>query len=114
MEATNLRTREDCEKDDPAAPKFTALNMGEEALAAADRAYVQFVCTSDRLAGSSQAAHIVIGVERRMTPTEPEGDVESLKDAYATVAHSFSLAMAEELRCEENGGLPAKPVLDPA
>ncbi|MER7219494.1 MULTISPECIES: hypothetical protein [Streptomyces] len=38
----------------------------------------------------------------------------ALKDAYATVAHSFSLAMAKKLRCEKNGGLPAKPVLDPA
>ncbi|MFI2424329.1 hypothetical protein ACH5A7_09535 [Streptomyces sp. NPDC018955] len=47
-------------------------------------------------------------------PTEPEGDVEALKDAYATVAHSFSPAMAEELRCERNGGLPARPALDPA
>ncbi|GGW20663.1 hypothetical protein GCM10018980_44240 [Streptomyces capoamus] len=47
-------------------------------------------------------------------PKPPEGDVEALVDAYATVAHSFSLAMAEELRCEKNGGLPAKPVLNRA
>ncbi|GAB2940412.1 hypothetical protein GCM10027075_46320 [Streptomyces heilongjiangensis] len=47
-------------------------------------------------------------------PTEPGGDIDALKDAYATVAHSFSLAMARELRCEKNGGLAAKPVLDPA
>ncbi|MGV9290607.1 hypothetical protein [Streptomyces sp. NPDC003719] len=100
--------------DDPAAPKFTVLKMGEEALAAADMAYVQFACMSDKLAGESEAAHIVIGVERWMMPTEPEGDVEALKDAYATVAHSFSLAMAKELRCEKNGGLPARPVLEPA
>jgi hypothetical protein len=53
-------------------------------------------------------------VERWGTPTEPEGDTEALKDAYVTVAHSFSLAMAKELGCEKNGGLPQKPVLDPA
>jgi hypothetical protein len=47
-------------------------------------------------------------------PKEPEGDIEALKDAYVTVARSFSLAMAKELRCEKNGGLPARPVLDPA
>ncbi|MFJ4696389.1 hypothetical protein [Streptomyces sp. NPDC088766] len=96
------------------APKFTVLKMGEETLAAADMAYVQFACRSDRFAGSTTAAHIVIGAERWGTPKEPEGDVEALKDAYVTVAHSFSLAMAEELRCEKNGGLPARPVLDPA
>ncbi|WP_416518298.1 hypothetical protein [Streptomyces achromogenes] len=47
-------------------------------------------------------------------PKPPEGDIKALKNAYATVAHSFSLAMAKELRCEKNGGLPAKPVLIPA
>jgi hypothetical protein len=100
--------------DGPAAPKFTVLKMGEEALAAADMAYVQFACESDKLAGSSEVAHIDIGVQRWGMPTEPEGNVKALKDAYATVAHSFSLAMAKELRCEKNGGLPARPVLDPA
>lgn len=93
------------------ASNFTALKMGERTVAAADKARVYFACRSDRL---SNVAHIVIGVERWMIPTEPEGDVEALKEAYATVAHSFSLAMAKELRCENNGGLPAKPVLDPA
>ncbi|MFG2358284.1 hypothetical protein [Streptomyces sp. NPDC048521] len=96
------------------APNFTVLKMGERAVAAADKAYVFFACRSARLAGSSTPAHIVIGVERWGMPTEPEGNVEALKDAYATVAHSFSLAMAKELRCEKNGGLPARPVLDPA
>ncbi|MFF9217187.1 hypothetical protein [Streptomyces viridosporus] len=100
--------------DEPAAPKFTVLKMGEEALAAADMAYVQFACKSERLLNSSRVAHIVIGVEHWAVPTEPEGDVEALKDAYATVAHSVSLAMAKELGCEKNGGLPARPVLDPA
>ncbi|MEU6596742.1 hypothetical protein [Streptomyces flaveolus] len=96
------------------APNFTVLKMGERAVAAADKAYVFFACRSDELAGSSGAAHIVIGVERGGVPKEPDGDIEALKDAYATVAHSFSLAMAKELRCEKNGGLPARPVLDPA
>ncbi|MFG3260966.1 hypothetical protein [Streptomyces bobili] len=96
------------------APDFTVLDMGERTLAAANRAYVQFACRSDKLAGSSTAAHVAVGVEHWGMPKEPEGDVEALKDAYATVAHSFSLATAEELRCEKNGGLPARPVLDPA
>ncbi|MET9370188.1 hypothetical protein ABZY00_20380 [Streptomyces griseoflavus] len=100
--------------DEPAAPKFTVLKMGEEALAAEDMAYVQFACRSDRLLNSSSVAHIVIGVQHWAVPTEPEGDVEALKDAYATVAHSVSLAMAKELGCEDDGGLPAQPVLDPA
>ena len=94
------------------APEFTELKMGELAVTAADKAYVFFACQSDKL-GSSPDVHIAIGVRHWAMPSEPEGNVEALKDAYATVAHSFSLAMAKELGCKKNGGLPAKPVLDP-
>ncbi|MEW2131370.1 hypothetical protein [Streptomyces sp. NPDC005435] len=100
--------------DSPAAPEFTVLKMGDETLAAADKAYVFFACRSDKLVGSSGEAHIVIGVERGGMPKDPQDNVRALKNAYATVAHSFSLAMAKQLRCENNGGLPARPVLDPA
>ncbi len=96
------------------APQFTALKMGEETLAAEYKAVIQFACRSDRFPNATKPAHVAVGVERWGVRREPEGDVEALKDAYATVAHSFSLAMAGELRCEKNGGLPAEPVLDPA
>ncbi|QIQ04360.1 hypothetical protein [Streptomyces liangshanensis] len=96
------------------APKFTVLRMGELALAAADSASVQFACRSDKLSGMASDVHIRISVERGGMPKPPEGDVEALKDAYATVAHSYSLAMAKELGCQKNGGLPDKAVLDPA
>ncbi|WP_330235209.1 hypothetical protein [Streptomyces sp. NBC_00566] len=108
------RLADDAPTDGPAAPKFTVLKMGDETLAAADMAYVFFTCRSDKLLGTSGEAHIVIGVEHWAMPREPEGDIKALKDAYATVAHSFSLAMAKELRCEKDGGLPVKPVLEPA
>ncbi|MFE4526323.1 hypothetical protein OH797_24490 [Streptomyces anulatus] len=94
------------------APKFTVLPMGERALAAPDAGVVQFACRNEKLLGS-QPAHIDVGVER-WSPKEPEGDPQKLKDAYATVAHSVSLAMAKELGCENNGGLKARPSLDPA
>jgi hypothetical protein len=97
--------------DDP-APKFTVLKMGERALTAPDGAFLRFACRSGKLPGSAPA-HIDIGVERGGMPTEPEGDSEALKAAYATVAHSFSLAMAKELGCENDGGLEPRPSLDP-
>ncbi|MFE6769640.1 hypothetical protein ACFVFD_11760 [Streptomyces fimicarius] len=93
------------------ASKFTVLRMGERALTAVDAGSVQFACRSEKLSGS-QPAHIDINVER-WSPEDPEGDPEKLKDAYATVAHSFALAMAKELGCENDGGLEARPVLDP-
>ncbi|MFD0317760.1 hypothetical protein [Streptomyces flavalbus] len=94
-------------------PRFTVLKMGERTLVAADKASVHFACRSDRLPTARKTAHTLIGVERWSMPKVPEGDVEALKDAYVTVAHSFSQAMAKELRCEKNGGLPVRPVLDP-
>ncbi|WP_398866492.1 hypothetical protein [Streptomyces parvus] len=98
-------------KGEPAS-KFTVLRMGERALTAADAGAVQFACRSGKLSGSLPA-HIDIGVER-WSPKDPEGDPEKLKDAYATVAHSFALAMAKELGCENDGGLETRPSLDPA
>ncbi|MFF4474016.1 hypothetical protein ACFYZ3_31250 [Streptomyces sp. NPDC001599] len=96
------------------ASKFTELKMGERTLAAADKADIQFGCKSGKVAGTGEVAHLEVGVEHWAMPTEPEDNVRALKEAYATVAHSFALAMAKELGCKNNGGLPAKPVLDPA
>ncbi|WP_368073322.1 hypothetical protein [Streptomyces griseus] len=96
-----------------AAPKFTALKMGEGAGTAPDGAFVGFACSSRELTGPTPA-HIGIEVERGGMPEEPEGDTARLKDAYATVAHSVSLAMAKQLGCEDDGGLEAQPSLDPA
>ncbi|RPK83077.1 hypothetical protein [Streptomyces sp. ADI98-10] len=80
--------------------------------AAPDAGVVRFACRSEKLPGSTPA-HIRLGVER-WSPKDPESDPEKLRDAYATVAHSFALAMAKELRCENDGGLGPRPVLDPA
>ncbi|MFJ9061690.1 hypothetical protein [Streptomyces sp. NPDC102409] len=46
-------------------------------------------------------------------PTAPESESEAREDAYATVAHSFSLAIARELGCENNAGLPETLDLTP-
>lgn len=94
------------------ASDLTRLRMGERTLAGEKSASVVFACRSDRFPGATKPAHVRIGVERWGMPKPVEGDVEALRDAYATVAHSFSLAMAKELRCEENGGLPGKAVLE--
>ncbi|MGW6308088.1 hypothetical protein ACWFRQ_31875 [Streptomyces niveus] len=97
----------------PAAPKFTILPLGERAGAAHDTAYVTFPCSHKEhpLAGPD---YISVWVSATGMPTEPEGDVRPQKNAYATLAHSFALAMARELGCEDNGGLKAKPSLIPA
>ncbi|GGY97006.1 hypothetical protein [Streptomyces nitrosporeus] len=95
------------------APKFTVLEMGERTLAAPDSAYITFACRSGKLPGADPD-RIEIGVEHGGMPREPEGDTGALEDAHVAVAHSFALAMAKELGCGKDGGLPARPSLDPA
>ncbi|MFD3652736.1 hypothetical protein [Streptomyces sp. NPDC058620] len=97
------------------ASKFTPLDMGEWAGTAPDEAFIGFACRSEKLAGSAQTAgHIRIGVGRTGMPQEAEGDVEALRRAYATVTHSVSRAMAEQLGCDGEAGLEPQPSLDPA
>lgn len=91
--------------------KFTVLKMGEQTVASSDSAYVEFACRGARLPDSLGLSYLEIGVKRWLFSAESEADPEALKYAYATVAHSVALALAKELRCEKNGGLPERPVL---
>ncbi|MEV8399143.1 hypothetical protein [Streptomyces niveus] len=95
------------------ASEFSTLSMGEKAGAAHDTAFVTFPC-SHKEHPLARPDYISVWIEATGRPTEPEGDVRSQKNAYATLAHSFALAMARELGCEDNGGLKAKPSLIPA
>ncbi|MGW0604354.1 hypothetical protein [Streptomyces sp. NPDC002640] len=100
---------------DDLGPDFTVLKMGTLAGAKPESAFVRFSCRSERFPNQTQAANVEIHVRRWGMPKPVDGDdVDALKDAYATVAHSYSLAMAKELGCEKNGGLPEKAVLDRA
>ncbi|MFE3116596.1 hypothetical protein [Streptomyces niveus] len=100
-------------REGPPHPQFTVLPMGEEAGAARDKAYVTFTCGQKDQPDSSPD-HISAWAQATGRPTEPEGDVRPLKNAYATLAHSFALALAKELGCEDNGGLKPEPSLVPA
>ncbi|WP_330173961.1 hypothetical protein OG875_10505 [Streptomyces sp. NBC_01498] len=95
------------------ARKFTRLPMGEKAGAAHDSAFVTFPCSPEDKPLASPD-HVSVWAQSRAMPTEAEGDVRPLKNAYATLAHSFALAMAKELKCEDGGGLKPEPSLVPA
>ncbi|MEV8344697.1 hypothetical protein [Streptomyces niveus] len=97
----------------PPHPEFTVLPMGEEAGAAHDKAYVTFACGQKDQPDSS-LDHISTWAQATGRPTKPEGDDRPQKNAYATLAHSFALAMAKELNCDDNAGLKPKPTLIPA
>ncbi|MGW8569272.1 hypothetical protein [Streptomyces niveus] len=100
-------------REGPPHPQFTVLPMGEEAGAAHDKAYVTFACGQKDQPDSSPD-YISAWAQATGRPTKPEGDERPLKNAYATLAHSFALALAKELGCEDNAGLKPEPSLVPA
>ncbi|QNP63410.1 hypothetical protein [Streptomyces genisteinicus] len=97
----------------PFADEFTLLPMGEATGAAPDQAFVAFACEGGDLPGDTPR-HLQAEVGRGGMPVPPDGDEQKLREAYATVAHSFAVSLAKELGCRDAGGLPAKPVLKPA
>ncbi|MEU1037600.1 hypothetical protein [Streptomyces sp. NPDC005907] len=112
-EVDDLRVRwymYDTGPDQDHHPKYTLFPMGEQAGGATDGGYLYFECRANGHA-TVTPNHISVNVENPDPFEEPEGDPRKLKRAYATVAHSFSLAMAKELRCADDGGLKAAPSL---
>ncbi|QWQ43353.1 hypothetical protein [Streptomyces sp. YPW6] len=83
-------------------------SLGKEAIANVRSAGIYFECVSPRFDGSkSRPVRIYGGLSR----AHDRGDsLENLMDNLRVV-HSASLAVAEELECEGNAGLPQK--LDP-
>ncbi|MET9555757.1 hypothetical protein [Streptomyces sp. NPDC006645] len=96
----------------PSAERFTALPMGLDAGASHDAAYVTFAC-GDKDQPNSSPDYISASAEATMR-TGPDGDERAFKNAYATLAHSFALALAKELKCDNGGGLEPEPSLVPA
>ncbi|MFC9271807.1 hypothetical protein ACWGRF_35350 [Streptomyces zhihengii] len=95
------------------APDFIKLPMGEQAGAAWDTGYVIFACADDTGAPGASPDHVGVFVESNTPVPEPLGEAKALRNAYATMAHSFALSMAKGLGCADSAGLPAKPVLIP-
>ncbi|MGW1017481.1 hypothetical protein [Streptomyces niveus] len=77
-------------------------------------AYVTFAC-GHKDEPNSSPDYISASAEATVR-TGPEGDERRKKNAYATLAHSFALALAlaKELDCEDNAGLKPGPSLVPA
>ncbi|WP_307713309.1 hypothetical protein [Streptomyces sp. V4I23] len=86
-----------------------AYRMGTEAEAGPGGARLYFECVSHRLKGSSERPARVFG--GLSLASDLKEDSKEHREAGLTVVHAASLAVAEELECEDRGGLPEKPVL---
>ncbi|MBT2461699.1 hypothetical protein J7E92_08575 [Streptomyces sp. ISL-63] len=94
---------------DPRNPEGTRLfALGKEAVANTRSAGLYFECMSPRLEGSERVPARIRG---GLGKAQDRGDAVNNLVANLTVLHAASLAVAKELECEGNGGLPEK--LDP-
>ncbi|MER5311254.1 hypothetical protein ABT034_26080 [Streptomyces sp. NPDC002773] len=86
--------------------------MGREASANNRTADLFVGCSSSRLKGSEEEPAPIAGSLRFDKPikgTYP-ANTPATREAYLTVLHSVTLAVVKELGCENNAGLPEKPV----
>ncbi|MCX5378124.1 hypothetical protein [Streptomyces sp. NBC_00091] len=83
-------------------------DLGRNAWAISWQARLFFDCASTRLAGLDKAVPVAASVSML---DGSNGDEPELREANLAIVHSASLAMAKELGCENNGGLPDKLVV---
>ncbi|MFJ2675275.1 hypothetical protein [Streptomyces sp. NPDC087525] len=88
--------------------------LGKRALAGSERSYLYFECVSPQIDGSDEQPARIDAVSRLANVGSWEvEDTRATREAHLTVLHAAALAVAKELGCENNGGLPEKVVLEP-
>ncbi|MFB7913145.1 hypothetical protein [Streptomyces sp. NPDC056061] len=85
--------------------------MGKRAAASPLGASIYYECVSPQFEGSKERPMRIYGsFVRAQASRENRPDYV---DENMQIAHAASLAVAKKLQCENNGGLPEKPVLTP-
>ncbi|WP_141698523.1 hypothetical protein [Streptomyces lushanensis] len=85
--------------------------LGEQAVAGIKNSSLRFECVSPQLDGSDKDPARIVGLMSFRDPKAPE--TQALREDNLTVLHAASFALAKNLECENNGGLPQKAVLRP-
>ncbi|WMX46799.1 hypothetical protein RGF97_20955 [Streptomyces roseicoloratus] len=85
--------------------------LGREAMAGPETAYLFVECASPQLQGSQKRPARIDGRLRVSEIKLP--DTPPIREANLTVLHSVTLAVVKKLGCENNAGLPDKPVFRP-
>ncbi|MEI7034962.1 hypothetical protein [Streptomyces pratensis] len=98
---------------DPGDPEGTLrFPLGKEAVARTRSAGLYFECVSPQVEGSKDRP---VRIRGGLGYAEDRGDAVQNLVANLTVLHAASIAVARELECEEDGGLPERlsPDLQP-
>lgn len=96
--------------DDGHSSSLHAYPVGKGALSGAEDAELYFECTSPELKGSLERPARILG---HLSYWKAPEDTRATHDANLTVLHSISLAVAKELKCENDADLPSEPKLTP-
>ncbi|MFJ6421682.1 hypothetical protein [Streptomyces hydrogenans] len=86
-------------------------DMGVEAHAGPEKAYLFVRCVSPRLKGSDSRNARIEGRLIHFWSKLP--DTAPIREAHLTILHSATLAVVRKLGCEDDAGLAEKPVLKP-
>jgi hypothetical protein len=86
-------------------------DLGKRANAGFRGASLYYECVSPRLKGSAQRpGRVKIGLSNTLPFPK---DTLAVREANLVIVHSVGLTLARELKCENDGGLPAVPHLEP-
>ncbi|MFF4080825.1 hypothetical protein ACFYZN_15685 [Streptomyces sp. NPDC001777] len=85
--------------------------MGKQAEATPESAALYFECVSPQFKGSKARPMRIQGSLGR--PEDRGQRASDPREVSLTMLHAASLFLAKKLQCENNGGLPEKPVLTP-
>ncbi|MGA5196284.1 hypothetical protein [Streptomyces exfoliatus] len=88
--------------------------MGRETSTDNKTARIFVGCSSERLKGSDKQPTPLEGLLEFDKPVKGAypANTPATREAYLTVLHSVTLAVVKELGCENNAGLPEKPVFE--
>ncbi|MFJ1574592.1 hypothetical protein [Streptomyces sp. NPDC088182] len=98
----------------PYNPEKNQYRLGKRAFAGSERSKLYFECASPEIKGSDNQPARIYAISRLANVGSWEvEDTRATREAHLTVLHAAALAVAKELGCENNGGLPEKVVLEP-
>ncbi|MER5882866.1 hypothetical protein ABT160_03470 [Streptomyces sp. NPDC001941] len=87
--------------------------LGTRAYSGVWATQLYFNCVSPELKGSDERPlRVSSGLSFAMSDSKGP-DTRATWDASMTILHSLARAVAKELKCDGNGGLPEKPVIKP-
>ena len=96
--------------DSSPASSYDTYRMGRWSLASKNRSAIYFECASHKMESTKRTPALI---RTYLFKEEASNDGSNIQEANLTITHAAALALARELECKDNGGLPTEPDLRP-